>query len=279
MAARKDRFVSASIVRVVTKEEQAYVRALLEIEARRQTVASLQDELGTLSHSLKVFAAEAHLRLASLFAELDYVRRAINLCERRISRLRGHARPNRPNPEPEDPDLTNAEAAFGPAQGESSAEAAAEAAEIKRLYLDLARRYHPDLARSEEDRHRREEMMLRVNEAFHARDLALLTLLQRDAEAADGPDGLKTTADRLRWALREIERLEGVITDLSLELANLRTSESGRLWQRQQAGEQVFDRLSADLRVELTRQRTRLADLTDIQNGIANRARRTARRA
>ena len=100
-----------------------------------------------------------------------------------------------------------------------------------------------------------------------------------DADAADGPNGLPTVAARLAWSLRELDRLDGVIADLNTEMATIRASESGRLWRSFAAGEPVFDRLAVDLRTELNRQRTRLADLTDIQNAISARTKRAARRA
>lgn len=274
---------SAPLVRVVTAEDRAYAHALLEIEARRRVVTELQAQLADLTHNLNRFAAEAQIRFASVFAELDYVRRAIGLCERRIARLRGKPRPAPKPPQPEDDDWSTADAAFRSARhgGEidMSEEAAALAAQIKRVYLELARRYHPDLAKSDEDRTQRQEMMLKVNQAFHERDLDTLVAIKRDADAADGPHGLPTVAARLAWSLRELDRLDGVIADLNTELATIRASESGRLWRSFAAGEPVFDRLAVDLRTELNRQRTRLADLTDIQNAISARGRRSARRA
>lgn len=273
---------TASLVRVFTAEDRAYAHALLEIEARRRVVADLQDQLADLTHGLNRFAAEAQIRFASVFAELDYVRRAIGLCERRIARLRGRPRPAPKPPEPEEEDWSTADAAFKSARSGGSIDlsegAAAIAAEIKRIYLELARRYHPDLAQSDDERAGRQEMMLKVNQAFHERDLDTLVAIRRDALAADGPNGLLTVAARLSWSLRELDRLDGVIADLNTELATVRSSESGRLWRSFAAGEPVFDRLAVDLKTELNRQRTRLADLTDIQNAIAARTKRTARR-
>ena len=161
----------------------------------------------------------------------------------------------------------------------SPKKAAAIAAQIKRVYLELARRYHPDLAKNDDDRAKRQEIMLKVNQAFHERDLDTLVAIKRDADAADGPNGLPSVAARLAWSLRELDRLDDVIADLNTELATIRASESGRLWRSFAAGEPVFDRLAVDLRTELNRQRTRLADLTDIQNAISARAKRAARRA
>ena len=273
---------SASLVRVFTAEDRAYAHALLEIEARRRIVAELQAQLADLTHNLNRFAAEARSDSPpsspswTTSAGPSGCANAASLASV-ASPARRQSRPNRRTtigPPPTPPSAAPGTAATSTVGG-----GAALAAQIKRVYLELARRYHPDLAKSDEDRTERQEIMLKVNHAFHERDLDTLVAIKRDADAADGPHGLPTVAARLAWSLRELERLDDVIADLNTELATIRTSESGRLWRSFAAGEPVFDRLAVDLRTELNRQRTRLADLTDIQNAISARTKRTARRA
>jgi len=49
-----------------------------------------------------------------------------------------------------------------------------EETRLKRLYRELARRFHPDLAADDADRDRRNEVMRRINEAYRSRDLDAL---------------------------------------------------------------------------------------------------------
>ncbi len=56
---------------------------------------------------------------------------------------------------------------------------------LKRLYRQLARRYHPDLATDPDERERRTPIMARINEAYAARNLdALQTLADQPEQAA-----------------------------------------------------------------------------------------------
>ena len=284
--------MTRAIVRVTSEEERALATALLVLTIRQRRAANLQAELASVSQGLERFAAECQLRLATLFAELEHLRDAIDLCERRIARLRGQARPSQqPAPEPEPEAEAGADEAdweAGPDAGQfrrRRAEAQPRlpedpetAAELKRLYLDLARRHHPDLATDEADRARRQELMLRVNAAFAARDLDALRALAREAEAA-APAPLRSAAERLAWTRREIYRLEGMIADLCGQLNDLRLSETGRLHARSEAGEQILDEVAADLRREIGRQRLRLGDLTTLQERLARLGRAARRKA
>ena len=278
--------VTRAIVRVMTDDERTLAAALLGIETRRRRIAGLQTDLANLTLALERFGAECHLRLASLFAELDHLKRSIATTERRILRLRGQDRPKRtPPPEDEPPDPAD-EAENGPGRfrrrrrggAPPSAADAETAAELRRLYLELARRCHPDLATDDDDRAHRQEMMLRVNAAYREHDLDQLRWIANEAASADGPP-LDSTAARLTWARRELERLDGLVADLRAELANVRQSESGRLWLRRESGEPIFEVMADDLRGEVARQRLRLADLTTIHDRLVRTGRAAKRRA
>ena len=282
--------MTRAIVRVMSDEERALAAAMLELEARRTCAASLQAEQATLTQTLERFAGECHLRFSALFAELDHLRRAVALCERKIARLRGQPR-SRPlddvDPEPEpEPDEDDPQWTAGPRGGRfersgstrPAREDPATTAELRRLYLELARRHHPDLATDEAERERRQELMLRVNAAFRARDVAALRALASEAEAADGPP-LRSAGERLAWVRREIARLDRVIEDLRLELIDLRLGESGRLWTRAEAGKPVVDELGEDLKREVASQKLRLGDLTAIQERLERLGKAARRRA
>jgi uncharacterized protein with von Willebrand factor type A (vWA) domain len=87
----------------------------------------------------------------------------------------------------------------------------ANEAEIKRLYRQLARRFHPDLASDESDRLSRNEQMTAINNAYAARSLAeLLALAQSLAGGASilnvSVEALESELQRCRRRLAEIER-------------------------------------------------------------------------
>ncbi|MDQ3514445.1 MAG: hypothetical protein M3462_12480, partial [Chloroflexota bacterium] len=175
------------IVPIQTPEEREYLRYLVEIESRRGRVAGLQAEVATLNLTLGRFNAEYQSRVGALFVELDRALLAIAEYERRIASLHQ----GQDDPDQVERDVA-AEFAGQRAEVEANAEEtrqgqrdfardrdtppldATPADHLKELYRDLAKRYHPDLARTDDERRRREVIMRRVNAAFGRRDVAAL---------------------------------------------------------------------------------------------------------
>lgn len=98
-------------------------------------------------------------------------------------------------------------------------------AEIKRLYRQLARRFHPDLATGETDRARRTEKMRAINGAYAARSLVELVALAQEPEARidTGPEQPGQTEAQLVEVLQaELARCQRRLREIEKELRNLR---------------------------------------------------------
>ncbi|MFG2329911.1 J domain-containing protein [Streptomyces sp. NPDC048604] len=91
--------------------------------------------------------------------------------------------------------------------------------EARKLYRELARKAHPDLARDEAERVRREEFITRVNAAYGRGDVPLLQELAEEwaagpAPKSEEPDGSEELYARLEWLSRRKELLALVARDL-----------------------------------------------------------------
>ncbi|MFG2757712.1 hypothetical protein [Streptomyces wuyuanensis] len=91
--------------------------------------------------------------------------------------------------------------------------------EARRLYRELARKAHPDLAQEDKERERREEFITRVNAAYGRGDEALLRELTREWEAGPAPEEerlgeAEELYARLEWLARRKELLTVVAQDL-----------------------------------------------------------------
>jgi hypothetical protein len=94
--------------------------------------------------------------------------------------------------------------------------------EIRRLFRELAKRFHPDLTGDAEEKAWREQIMTRVNQAYTERDLDTLKKL---AEQPDRPVPQKKNREEEVKALRkELKRLDGVIADLKATIRVLEES-------------------------------------------------------
>lgn len=116
-------------------------------------------------------------------------------------------------------------------------------------FRSLARRLHPDVAVSDEDRERRTELMGRLNDAWAQGDEAAMAIL--DAEALDLVDESLSVVDRLAALTKSREALGQRIRSLTDQLDKLRGSGLELLRQQaEEAREQGRD-LLGDLVAEL----------------------------
>ncbi len=151
------------------------------------------------------------------------------------------------------------EALMGRGARQSTPQREAARREAQALYRDLARRYHPDWASSEDDRSRREAIMQRVNVAYADLDLVQLRRFAREIDPTSVAE--RTIEDKIAWAEAEIDRLARLIDGQQDELARLQDTRAYKLWLQQQAGEAVFVRVERDLSRERFRLARRLREL------------------
>ena len=89
--------------------------------------------------------------------------------------------------------------------------------QIKNLFRELARRFHPDLTSDPEEKKWREEVMTRVNQAYANRDLkALRALAEQPDRQVDAPN--QTKEQEIAGLRVELKRLDGVIADLKARI-------------------------------------------------------------
>jgi hypothetical protein len=280
------------IIRALPPAEQLYQKHLATIGERRRDLARLERDLTNLRDAVTAFEALAQARLGELFAELRRLEGETADYSHRLARLRAALETRDDDEEldlddlDEDEDLI-AQASFsatgsrGASRRPHAPEAtrrwlATEAAEAKRLYIDLAKRLHPDLARDDEERQRRERIMQRVNEAFRLRDLAGLRAVHLESIAAD-PDWLeRPVTDRLAWAEAELRRLDVALEETRLALARLRGGELYRLFTRYESGDPVFADLRARVEERIATEQRRLERMKVSYSRFVDRWRKAA---
>ena len=139
-------------------------------------------------------------------------------------------------PPPKKPSEEKKSADFNPAES------------LKRLYRDVAKTIHPDLADTDENRGHRHAFMVRANEAYEAGDeKKLLAVFQEWEEAPESVKGEGAAAELVR-VIRKIARCEQRIVTIAMEEQEMQTS--GLFGMKMMAEEaQQFER---DLLAEMT---------------------------
>jgi hypothetical protein len=128
--------------------------------------------------------------------------------------------------------------------------------EAKRLFRQLARLIHPDLAGDPEERERRTNLMVAANDAYEQGDVAALERLLAEWHASPEAVTGSGAAAELERTLRRIAQVEVRMRGIDEELAELEASAMGWLRRRvEKAAREGWDLLAHMVR-ELDRQIT-----------------------
>jgi hypothetical protein len=127
-------------------------------------------------------------------------------------------------------------------------------AELKALFRELAKRFHPDLVTDPEQKRWRSKIMAQVNQAYAEQDAAELRRLGTQSDRQ--PAQVERTRDQVLADLRaEIHRLDGVIRTLERTLQDLVNSHTVRLMLEvtiaERSGRDLLAEMAADLRIRI----------------------------
>ncbi|MFJ8111153.1 hypothetical protein [Streptomyces sp. NPDC096132] len=132
--------------------------------------------------------------------------------------------------------------------------------EARKLYRELARKAHPDLAQQDEERARREEFITRVNAAYARGDEAMLRELAEEWAAGPAPAERRPTPSeelyaRLEWLAERKEML-------TLVARNLEDSAIGSMLRMAPDDpDRLLDEIAEQLLADLAAKETELAQL------------------
>ena len=250
-----------------TEEQLAHLRQ--QIEAAEAELANREADLVDLRVELSAFRLKYDTRVGRKVTELEEVEAEIQRCQQRISQYRQWG--------PGGPPQTRTGAAYIPAEEQyrrtwqqpeeppsplpAEPVNAATEAQIKKLYRQLCRRFHPDLTQDAAERAWRTEMMTAVNAAYAARSLVELQAL---TEKPDRFPSVETGTDEQRLAalrdrLQQIQRRLREVQQESRELTNSPTMQMNldvKFAQRQ--GRDLLAEMAADVEKDLARKRVEL---------------------
>lgn len=107
-----------------------------------------------------------------------------------------------------------------------------DAAVLKQLYRQLARRFHPDLALDDADRLYRTGIMKAINAAYAAGDLVRLKELVQEPDSADRLEYAHTDQQLVQALYVELTRCHRRLKEIKEELLRLENHKSARLMRR-----------------------------------------------
>jgi len=207
-----------------------------DLDSLRIELADAERELGEIQAGLRAFEARYLKVVGQRYAELEEI-------EIRMAELEGT--------KDSSADLDLDELDCGQTRFHSSER-------LKKLYREVARQCHPDLAEGESEREQRHELMVEVNRAYElGAEERLKALLD---------SGLSGGASDERELVRaQIALVRQCIADVRAKIESLATSETFRLMHRcekaEAAGWDLLGELLSQVERQITKSRLRLLNL------------------
>jgi len=248
------------IARTQTPEER-------ELEKKKAELASLETELiqreldlATLRAELADFESRYLRTVGVLYAELDHI-------EAQIAAAQARRRPRDSE--------AQEQAARARAQAQESFETARAVVEprskptenLKKLFREVAKCIHPDLAGNEAVRGRRQQLMAEANLAYENGDEAKLRSILADWEASpDTVEGEGVGAELIR-VIRKIAQIQKRLSEIESEIQQLNTSDlcqiRGKADEAETQGRYLLKEMASQLETQISKTRNDLMTVTE----------------
>jgi DnaJ-domain-containing protein 1 len=226
----------SSLLRYLSPEEQELEKKQVELAALEAELAQRELVLATMRAEFHTFEREYYQVIGTRFTELDRI-------ERQISEYM---------------EYLEAAKDFKPSDS------------LKKLYREVAKKIHPDLATDEAERLRRQELMAEANTAYEAGDeerlRSILNTWEISPESAQG-EGIAVALIRV---IRKIAQVQNRLRGIEEESKALEITELGQLKTQVETAKQAGQDLLAEMAKQLDEQiQDAQKQLQKLKDGIA----------
>ncbi len=254
-----------------TPEEQELAQKQEELSSLQTLLAQRELDLTTLQVELHAFERRYFRVVGIRYAELDEVEAQIADLLSRASphnqdmRMRAAEARGRANESAHESKMVQETASYAEKFKPSDA--------LKKLYRDIAKSIHPDLATDDEDRARRQRFMAEANQAYEEGNEIRLREILREWESS--PDAIKGdgVAAELIRVIRKIAQVQARLKTIEATVDDLQASDMYRLKDEVESAEAEERDLLAEMASRLDRQiadaRKRLVGLAKEQSSHA----------
>ncbi len=254
--------MKTDITRKQTPEERELSRKQYKLSELEAELTQSELDLATLQAELNTFESRYTRIVGGCYAELDEIEARISEAEARLK--------------PKDIKIQE-QAAKARAQAQGSAQAAGIAQEprgakfepsesLKKLYREVAKHIHPDLAIGEKERVRRQQLMADANRAYEEGDESKLRAIL--AEWGNCPESVKGegVAAELVRVIRKIAQVKERLRVIETEIAQLEESDLFQLKTKvemaENKGRDLLVEMASQVKAEIASASERLAGIT-----------------
>lgn len=210
-----------------------------EITAKRERIADLSEQISRLKNDLAIFETEYHGRIGILYVKLDELELAIKEYFKRIELLKsekvknlvdlekkieGQFKTDYQKIKEEKEEAEQYSQKYKKVKEKPKLDEESEK-RLKTLYRELAKKYHPDMARTPEDKKRFHKIMAEINQIYRDKDLKKMEELAIKLKSQEGLF-IEETIGEAEKLLMESKKLDEIISRLEDGLAAIKNSDT-----------------------------------------------------
>lgn len=245
-------------------EEIELQRKRARVDRLTDLLADREEEMADFRAELEQFETQYKLEVGRLYAELDEIEALI--AEEEVKLV----------PDDEEIKKKAEELRRRAEESAADAEAAAKAArskwnptaEAKKVYHNLARVIHPDLALDPAEKEKRHSLMSQLNQAYSAGDQTLLNKLAHDFKNSPDLVSGDSIGDELVRAIRQKYQIMTRLRELKEERAKAETTELFTLFGKVRAemneGRDLLKHMAERTRTHIQKSQRRLENLRNV---------------
>jgi hypothetical protein len=240
-------------------EEEELLKKQEELLGLESELIEGELSLANLKANLSSFEGEYLRRVGTLYAELDEIEAKI--AELQAKRTHSVEYTKRATEAREKAQESYSAAHFDSAQKKEFT----YSPELNKLYREVAKRIHPDLATNESDRLKRDVLMARANIAYENGDEQQLRQILAEYESSpDTVQGDGVAADLVR-TIRKISQIKIRLEEIKSEVELLSESELNQLMKKvaelKETGRDLLDEMSRSIQLRITETLERLNEV------------------
>ncbi len=207
------------IVPELTPEEKELQKKQAELAVLEAELAQRELELVTLQGELNAFRNRYLQALGKLYAELDEI-----LAELAAIQARKKPADRKARQKAEQARARAEESAKNADEAKDQSKTFKPSDKLKKLYREIAKNFHPDLAGDEAERSEYQQIMTEANQAYKNGDEQLLEkLFTRGKHSPESVKGIGTGNDLVR-VIRKIAGIEERLKQIVSEMAAIKES-------------------------------------------------------
>ena len=260
----------------------------LDLQAKRQQVAEMTLDLEDLKLEMRHFQKEYNLRVAGTYVELDRVNLSMKEYRLRLRLIREGVcraeieervvscfKSERQRLENYERDAMEHEKESGEDSNRQKL-SIRQAKQIRKLYLELAKIYHPDKsAGGEQDYERQKQMMTIINRAYEDQDID--TLKRMSVESVDEIElHNQTFSEKKKKLTQQLNCVMRSVGDLRLEINRIKSGEIYQLKREvsktREKGVDLIANLVKDIQRRVNANQRKLTDLISIFQQLSARS-------